>query len=82
MDLYRQGLIPKSRQDFELALAGYRTGRVEGITVVSRLKALLDFEIAYWTQFTEREKAIARIEALTGGETAVSGQEPGARSQE
>jgi hypothetical protein len=30
------------------------------------LKALLDYELLYWTQFTEREKAIARIEALAG----------------
>jgi len=33
---------------------------------VSRLKALLDFETSFWTQFVAREKAIARIEALTG----------------
>ena len=69
MDLYRKGLIPKTEQDFELSLSGYRTGKVEGITVVSRLKALLDYETAYWTQFVAREKAIARIEALTGTET-------------
>lgn len=66
MELYRTGLIPKTEQDFELSLAGYRNGKVEGITVVSRLKALLDFETSYWTQFAAREKAIARIEALTG----------------
>ncbi|MDH4161715.1 MAG: TolC family protein [Nitrospirota bacterium] len=71
MELYRQGLIPKTKQDFDLSLSGYRTGRVEGITVVSRLKALLDYETSYWTQFIEREKAIARIEALTGGEEAM-----------
>ena len=80
MELYRQGLIPKTYQDFELSLSGYRTGKVEGITVVSRLKALLDYETSYWTQFVEREKAIARIEALTGGE--IRGQGPGAGSQE
>jgi outer membrane protein, heavy metal efflux system len=66
MDLYRSGLIPKTKQDFELSLSGYRTGKAEEITVVSRLKALLDYETAYWTQFVAREKAIARIEALTG----------------
>lgn len=82
-ELYRQGLLPKARQDFELALSGYRTGRVEGVTVIGRLKALLDYETAYWTQFTEREKAIARIEALTGGGVPESvSREPEARSQE
>lgn len=66
MDLYKKGLIPKTYQDFELALAGYVTGKVEAITVISRLKALLDFETLYWGQFVEREKAIARIEAIAG----------------
>ncbi|OGW26300.1 MAG: hypothetical protein A2X59_12525 [Nitrospirae bacterium GWC2_42_7] len=68
MDLYKNGLIPKIYQDFDSALSGYSSGKTEAITVVSRLKALLDYELSYWTQFVEREKAIARIEALTGGE--------------
>ncbi len=65
MDLYKQGLIPKTYQDFELALSGYISGKVEAITVISRLKTLLDYETLYWAQFVEREKAIARLEAAT-----------------
>jgi outer membrane protein, heavy metal efflux system len=66
MALYKEGLIPKTIQDFQLALSGYTVGKVEAITVISRLKALLDFELLYWGQFAEREKAIARIEAIAG----------------
>jgi len=66
MELYRQGLIPKTYQDFDAALAGYVTGKVEAITVISRLKSLLDYELLYWEQFVTREKAIARLESLTG----------------
>lgn len=66
MDLYKNGLIPKTYQDFESALAGYTTGRIEALTVISRLKNIIEFELLYWTQFTEREKAIARIEAVSG----------------
>jgi outer membrane protein TolC len=66
MELYRSALIPKSRQDFEAALAGYNTGRGDALTVATRLKGLLDYELQYWGQFAEREKAIARIEALSG----------------
>jgi outer membrane protein, heavy metal efflux system len=36
--------------------------------VISRIKNLLDFDLLYWQQFVEREKAIARINALTGSE--------------
>jgi len=78
MELYRTGLIPKTNQEFELGLSGYRTGKTDEIVVISRLKSLLDYETSYWTQFVEREKAIARIEALTGA----GSQEPVARSQE
>ncbi|MDP2158378.1 MAG: TolC family protein [Nitrospirota bacterium] len=66
MDLYKNGLIPKTYQDFESALAGYTTGRIEAITVITRLKNIIEFELLYWTQFTEREKAIARMEAISG----------------
>lgn len=66
MDLYKGGLIPKTVQDFQLALSGYTVGKVEAMTVISRLKALLEFELLYWTQFSEKNKAMARIEALAG----------------
>ncbi len=64
MDLYRNGLIPKTYQDFELALSGYATGRVEAIVAITRLKTLLDYDTLYWGQFVEREKAVARIQAI------------------
>jgi cobalt-zinc-cadmium efflux system outer membrane protein len=65
-DLYKDGLMPKTYQDFESALAGYTNGKTEAITVINRLKALIDFETLYWAQVAEREKALARFEAMTG----------------
>jgi hypothetical protein len=75
MDLYKSGLIPKNTQDVELALSGYATGRTEPIVVLSRLKTLLEYENQYWTQFTEREKAVARIHAIAEGLDSKSGGE-------
>jgi len=66
MELYKSGLIPKAYQDFESAIAGYITGKVEAITVINRLKSFIDLEIMYWRQFIDREKAIARLETITG----------------
>ena len=66
MSLYRDGLIPKSRQDVELSLSGYMTGTVDALTVITRLKSVIDFEISYWGQFAEHEKAAARLEAIAG----------------
>jgi cobalt-zinc-cadmium efflux system outer membrane protein len=75
MDLYKNGLIPKNSQDVELALTGYATGRTEAIVVISRLKTLLDYETLYWNQFVEREKALARLHAITAGMASVPGGE-------
>jgi len=66
MELYRQGLTPKIRQDFQSALASYATGKTDALTVISRLKAITEIETSYWGQLVEREKARARLEALTG----------------
>ncbi|MBF0563733.1 MAG: TolC family protein [Nitrospirae bacterium] len=72
MSLYKTALIAKTYQDFNLSLSGYVTGKADALTVITRLKALLDYETLYWKQFAEREKAIARIEALTGIEYGIS----------
>jgi outer membrane protein TolC len=66
MNLYKQGVIPKIYQDFQLALSGYAAGKIEAITAISRLKAVLDTELLYWTQHAQREKAIALLDAVTG----------------
>jgi cobalt-zinc-cadmium efflux system outer membrane protein len=65
MALYRNALIPKAVQDFDLALAEYGTGRSDILTIITRLKSYLDYELLYQVQLTERAKAVARIEALT-----------------
>lgn len=67
MDLYQKGLLPKGRQDIEQALNGYSTGSGEAVSIISRLKTLLDYESLYWGQRVEREKAIARLHAITTG---------------
>lgn len=65
VDLYKNAIIPKSRQDFEQALAGFSTGRAEALLVLERLRRFKDSETALWKNIGEREKAIARIEALS-----------------
>lgn len=74
MKLYTDGLIPKTNQDVQLALSGYVTGKTEAITVISRLRGLLDAELLYWTQYVEREKAIGRLHAVMGASRSQGGQ--------
>ena len=64
--LYRTALIPRASQDFEAALTGYVTGKSDALTVINRLRTFLDVEILSWTQLVEKQKAMARLDALTG----------------
>jgi outer membrane protein, heavy metal efflux system len=73
MELYKNGFIPKNTQTLDSAFAGYSTGATEVLTLVSLSKTLLDYEISYWEQFTERAKAIARLEAITETAAPASG---------
>jgi outer membrane protein TolC len=66
MEIYRGGLIPKTTQEFESVRSGYETGKVDAFAAITRLKSLVDSEMMYWGQLVEREKGIARLEALTG----------------
>jgi cobalt-zinc-cadmium efflux system outer membrane protein len=65
-DLYQNAIIPKASLDFDLAVSDYTKGKADVLTAVSRIKSLLDVELAYWTQLVEREKAISRIEGACG----------------
>jgi outer membrane protein, heavy metal efflux system len=66
MKLYREGLVPKASQDVQLALSGYVTGKIEALVAITRIKALLDYDLLYWNQLVEREKALAKMSELTG----------------
>jgi hypothetical protein len=39
------------------------------------MKTLLEYETLYWAQFVEREKAIARLHAITEGLASAPGGE-------
>jgi len=65
-ELFASGTLPKSRQDFQLTMAGYAGGKGDIYAVVSRLKSVLDYEVQYWAQLAEKQKAVARLESLAG----------------
>jgi outer membrane protein TolC len=66
MQLYRNALLPKSRQAIDAALASFSSGRLEASMALVKLKAPFNYELTVWQQQVLREKAIARIKALTG----------------
>ena len=66
MQLYTQGIVPQSTLTLESSLSGYETGTLDFLTVVSNFTTVLDSELKYHEQLAEYEKALARLEELTG----------------
>ena len=64
--LFKNGLIPKTRQEFELALASYAAGKSEAAAAAGKLKSLLDYEREYANALVEEAKAKARLSRLIG----------------
>lgn len=64
MRIYKNGLISRGTQDFELAVTGYATGKNDALTAITTLKNLIDYETSYWEQLVAREKAIAKLESI------------------
>lgn len=64
--LYRDAIIPQARGALESSRAGYSVGSVDFLTLITNAITLLDYQIEYLKKITEREKAIAKLEVLTG----------------
>ena len=70
MELYKTALIPKARQNIDAALALFASGRMNASQALATLKAPYEYELGYWQQQVQREKAIARIRVYTGDREA------------
>lgn len=66
MSLYESGIIPQSRMSLESAISGYQVGSVDFLTLLDNIVTLFSFELEYYNQLAEYEKALARIEELSG----------------
>lgn len=66
MQLYTQGIVPQSTLTLESSLTGYESGTLDFLTVISNFTTVLDSELKYHEQLADYEKALARLEELTG----------------
>jgi outer membrane protein, heavy metal efflux system len=64
--LYGTTIIPQSSLSLESAIAGYEVGKVDFLTLLDNLVTLLNYELNYYEQLTNVEKAIAALEPLVG----------------
>jgi outer membrane protein TolC len=66
--LYGTTIIPQSTLSLEAAISGYEVGKVDFLTLLDNLITLRNYEISYYEQLSNVEKALARIEPLVGKE--------------
>ena len=64
VELYQTGIIPQSTLSLESAISGYQVGEIDFLTLLNNLITLFNFELEYYQQLTEYQKALARIEEI------------------
>lgn len=66
LKIYRQGLLPQARAEFEAGMAAYQNNRQEFQSLFASFLDVLQLDEQYWQTLADRETALARIEELTG----------------
>lgn len=66
VSLYGTTIIPQSSLSLESAIAGYEVGKVDFLTLLDNIVTLLNYELSYYDQLSNVEKAVAAMEPLVG----------------
>ncbi len=66
VSLYSTTIVPQSSLSLESAIAGYEVGKVDFLTLLDNLVTLLNYELNYYEQLSNEEKAVAALEPLVG----------------
>ncbi len=66
LKIYREGLLPQARAEFEAGVAAYQNNRQDFQTLLTSFLDVLNLDEEYWQSAAERETALARLEELTG----------------
>jgi outer membrane protein TolC len=77
LNLYAKALMPQSALAVESAMASYQVGKLDFASLIAGFVAVREYEQDYWTELAAFQKALARLEELTGIELDVP-QSPGA----
>jgi outer membrane protein TolC len=66
LKIYREGLLPQARAEFEAGVAAYQNNRQDFQALLASFLDVFHLDEEYWQSITERETALARLEQLTG----------------
>ncbi len=66
LKIYREGLAPQARAEFQAALAGYESGKQDFQGLLTAFLDVLHLDEEYWQNLAGYETSVARLEQLTG----------------
>ena len=66
LKIYREGLLPQARAEFEAGVAAYQNNRQDFPSLLASFLDVLKLDEEYWQSEADRETALARLEQLTG----------------
>jgi outer membrane protein TolC len=66
VSLYGTTVIPQATLSLESAISGYEVGKVDFLTLLDSLVTLRSYELNYYEQLSNVEKAVASMEPLVG----------------
>lgn len=75
--ILRDAIIPQATLGLQSAQAGYAVGKVDFLTLLNSLLTLQDSQLELHGEMVNHEKALARLEAATGGSLNGSERKPG-----
>ena len=66
VDLYASAAIPQATLTLESGIAAYESGSIDFLMLLDDLKTLFTYELGYYEQLANVEKAVAMLEPLVG----------------
>jgi outer membrane protein TolC len=66
VDLYASATIPQATLTLESGIAAYESGTIDFLMLLDDLKTLFTYELGYYEQLANVEKAVAMLEPLVG----------------
>ena len=76
LKIYRDGLLPQTRAEFQSGLAAYQNNRQDFQPLLTSFLDVLQLDEEYWQSIADRETALARLEELTGLSLREEGAKP------
>ena len=68
IDLYRDTLVPKAKQSFNVIQKAFTAGKTDFLDVVDAERTLLEFQLSYERALADRAQRLAKLEELIGKE--------------